>query len=206
MGLFLNFGAGLNQLPEPWQNLNAEHDIRKRLKFQEGSAAFILAEHVIEHVPFLQGFGFLQECRRVLEPGGVLRLAFPDVGRFLASVEGPRRATQWSGDERIEFNDRALRYARALELRDGGSIIRNVSTDAEKIRAGQLLLLAGWHHEAAWTERTAAGALLTVGFLPVVRSRFRLSEHPELAGADGHHKDVGEDLAEMETTVLEATK
>ena len=81
-GLFLNFGAGPNQLPEPWQNLDPTHDIRKRLRFENGSVAAILAEHVIEHAPFLQVLGFFQECLRVLEPAGMLRIAFPDIGRL----------------------------------------------------------------------------------------------------------------------------
>ena len=29
-----------------------------------------MAEHVIEHVPFLQAMGFFRECVRVLRPGG----------------------------------------------------------------------------------------------------------------------------------------
>ena len=85
MNLLLNFGAGPNQLPQPWRNLGPEHDIRKRLKFEDNSANAILAEHVIEHVPFLQSLGFFREALRVLKPGGVLRVAFPDIGRFLTT-------------------------------------------------------------------------------------------------------------------------
>ena len=81
-GWFLNFGAGPNQLSEPWQNLDPTHDIRKRLRFENGSVAAILAEHVIEHVPFLQVLGFFQECLRVLEPGECSASPFLTLGAF----------------------------------------------------------------------------------------------------------------------------
>jgi predicted SAM-dependent methyltransferase len=42
----------------------------------------VFAEHVIEHVTHLQGLAFLREVLRVLMPGGVLRVCFPDVTRI----------------------------------------------------------------------------------------------------------------------------
>lgn len=189
MGLFLNFGAGPNQLPEPWQNLNAEHDIRKRLRFASGAVSGILAEHVIEHVPFLQGFGFLQECFRLLETGGVLRLAFPDPVRLLGL-----------GNDGFELGSTAGEYAAELAKRPNGEIVRCAS---DKRRAGALMMLVGWHHQSAWTLHTAAVALCTVGFRKVQNRDY---SRGELAGVDGHHKDVGEALALLETTVLEAKK
>lgn len=194
MGHFLNFGAGPNQLPPPWQNLTAQHDIRKPLRFEQSSTSFILAEHVIEHAPFSQGFGFLDECRRILKPGGVLRLAFPDVARFL--FESPDR---WL------WSPMAAVYADELERGPNGALVRNVEP-RERSRAAATLLLVGWNHESCWTRAGAAGVLLSLGYSRVTSVRFRESEHAELAGVDGHHRDVGMALAEMETTVLEATK
>ncbi len=191
MSHFLNFGAGPNQLPEPWQNLNAEHDLRKRLKFQDASVAGILAEHVIEHVPYLQAYGFLLECFRVLEPGGVLRLAFPDPVRLLAiSLEG------------FQLGPKAGDYAAELAKRPHGEVVRR-SSEAEKPRAGAGMLLIGWHHQSMWSLHTAAACLCTIGFSRVVNREYGKGA---LAGIDGHHKDVGEEMALLETTILEATK
>lgn len=189
MGLFLNFGAGPNQLPEPWQNLDPTHDIRKRLRFESGSVAAILAEHVIEHIPFLQALGFFQECLRVLEPGGVLRIAFPDVGRFLTSCS-------------LEFalNKAALRYAEGLGKRAGVELPEGT---LEKTRAALWQMLTGWGHQTAWTEHSAAGALLVLGFSHVCRREYG---HGDLKRVDGHHRDVGPELALLESTILEAQK
>ena len=79
MNHHLHFGAGQNQLPEPWQNLDASHDIRKPLRFDNDTAAAVMAEHVIEHVSYFYALLFLGEAFRVLKPGGVLRVGFPDV-------------------------------------------------------------------------------------------------------------------------------
>lgn len=38
---------------------------------------YIIASHVIEHIPNL--IGFLEDCRSILKPGGVLSLAVPDM-------------------------------------------------------------------------------------------------------------------------------
>lgn len=187
MGRWLHFGAGPNQLPAPWENLNATHDIRKPLRFENGSVSRIHCEHVIEHVSFLQGFAFLGECCRVLEPDGVLRLSFPDVTRmlnFLApNVFGLHAAASALGD--------------AMATRE--RVIRELPV-AERARGALLALLTSWDHQAAWSRDLAAAVLLVHGFNDVRSVPYGSSE------ADGHHKDVGERWARIETTVMEAMK
>jgi len=189
MPLLLHYGPGPNQLPDPWQNLGPAHDIRKPLKFENDSAAGIFAEHVIEHVPFLQGLGFFRECVRVLQPGGVLRIGFPDVGRFLTSEESE-----------LGLNAAALCYADGLAQRAGLDL---PSLARDRVRAALGQMLCGWGHQTAWTEHSAAGALLVAGFSQVHRREYG---HGELKGVDGHHRSVGPELALLESTILEARK
>jgi SAM-dependent methyltransferase len=191
MGHFLNFGGGPNQLPEPWQNLNVEHDIRKRLRFADGSAAGILAEHVIEHVPYLQAYGFLLECFRVLAPEGILRLAFPDPVRLLAI-----------GLDGFSLGPKADEYAAELAKRSHGEVVRR-SRIADRPRAGAGMMLIGWHHQSMWSLHTAAAVLCQIGFRRVVSREYGRGA---LAEIDGHHKDVGMEMCLLETTILEATK
>lgn len=196
MGHYLNFGAGPNQLAEPWQNLNAGHDIRKALRFDDESVSRILAEHVIEHVPFMAGFGFLRECHRVLEPGGVLRLAFPDASRFILQ-----------DGSQLLFSMRGLQYAQALEAQEQGGLIRAVQGDDQKTRAALVMLFAGWGHQAAWSEPIAAGVLLVHGFSEVRSCAYGTTPRPGgLVGVDGHHIAVGHEMARLETSILEAVK
>jgi ubiquinone/menaquinone biosynthesis C-methylase UbiE len=194
MGHFLNFGPGPNLLPEPWQNLDASHDIRKRLRFDPDTVTAILAEHVIEHVPFLQALGFLRECLRVLEPGGVLRLGFPDISRFVhTQVDGV--------SVRFVLREFAAdAYTAGLEARSAFGMQEPGITEG---RRGLWQMLTGWGHQMAWTEQSAAGALLVVGF-----SRVTWRDHGtgDLPRIDGHHLDVGPELTKIETTILEAKK
>jgi Methyltransferase domain len=188
---FLHFGCGPNLLPEPWQNLDPSHDIRKRLRFESGSVRAVFAEHVIEHVPYLQALGFFSEALRVLEPGGVLRVAFPDIGRLICCDV-----------DSYKFTRNAATYAELLKLRPAMTILEIGPTE-HLIHRALLQLLRGWGHQMAWTEDSAAGALLVSGF-----SEVKIREYGQgaLSGIDGHHLDVGGELAKLESTILEATK
>ena len=77
-GRKLHFGCG-QKLLGGWDNYDREVDIARPLPFPSGSADVIFCEHVIEHVDYRAAMAFLFECRRVLRPDGVLRVAFPDV-------------------------------------------------------------------------------------------------------------------------------
>ena len=49
------------------------------LPFADGIFDYIHGVHVIEHVPWRCGLRLLKECRRVLKPGGVVRIVTPDM-------------------------------------------------------------------------------------------------------------------------------
>jgi predicted SAM-dependent methyltransferase len=72
----INLGCGENRL-EGWNNHDADVDITKRLPWDDNEIDFILAEHVVEQVTHIEALGFMQECWRVLRPGGTLRLCIP---------------------------------------------------------------------------------------------------------------------------------
>ncbi|MED7953833.1 MULTISPECIES: methyltransferase domain-containing protein [unclassified Streptomyces] len=58
-------------------------DISKPLPFADASVDWVYAEHLIEHVTMPVAVGWLREARRVLRPGGVLRITTPDLARYL---------------------------------------------------------------------------------------------------------------------------
>ena len=60
------------------------------LPFDSGSVVAIFHEHLLEHLPLQAGDSFMQECFRVLRPGGILRVGVPDAGRLIQSYAGDR--------------------------------------------------------------------------------------------------------------------
>lgn len=58
-------------------------DICRPLPFADGCVDWVYAEHLIEHVSLADGIAFLGEVRRILTPGGLLRLTTPDLARYI---------------------------------------------------------------------------------------------------------------------------
>lgn len=54
-------------------------DCRKRLPFKNNSVDFIYTGHFIEHLYYYQVVSLMKECRRILRPGGILRISIPDI-------------------------------------------------------------------------------------------------------------------------------
>jgi SAM-dependent methyltransferase len=55
-----------------------------RIPCASGSAAAIYSSHMIEHLDRSEARSFLTEVRRVLRPGGVVRIAAPDLSRLVS--------------------------------------------------------------------------------------------------------------------------
>ena len=91
----LNLGCG----PQPaagWINADRERfdgvdlcgDIREGLALPDGAVRYAVAMHFLQDLPWGDIPGALAEIRRVLVPGGVLRLGLPDLDR---AVDAYRR-------------------------------------------------------------------------------------------------------------------
>jgi predicted SAM-dependent methyltransferase len=65
-------------------------DLRRGIPFPESSAKAVFLEHFLEHLTLRQGLDLLDECRRVLAPGGVIRVSVPDLEKYLRSYAGDR--------------------------------------------------------------------------------------------------------------------
>lgn len=57
-------------------------DLLGRLPLPDDYATLVYSSHFLEHIPREQVACFLTECRRILAPGGVLRLVLPDLGNL----------------------------------------------------------------------------------------------------------------------------
>lgn len=55
------------------------HDARTRFPFEDGSVDLIYSAHFLEHLTYSEGRSFLEECNRLLVPGGTARITVPDL-------------------------------------------------------------------------------------------------------------------------------
>lgn len=74
---------------EPARMYFLQHDGTQRFPFRDGRFSWIIAEHFIEHVSYPAAVAFLAEARRLLAPGGTLRLSTPDLAIYAAAYFDP---------------------------------------------------------------------------------------------------------------------
>ena len=67
-------------------------DLTKRFPDPDASLQYIFGEHVIEHLSYEDGLAMLRECYRVLAPGGTIRLATPNLLKYLQLFREPKTA------------------------------------------------------------------------------------------------------------------
>jgi predicted SAM-dependent methyltransferase len=90
----LNWGCG--EWPEPgWLNSDVKDtpgidivaDVRTGLPLDTDSIDYIVSIHALPELPYPDLVPALTELRRVLKPGGILRLALPDLERGIAAYQ-----------------------------------------------------------------------------------------------------------------------
>jgi SAM-dependent methyltransferase len=55
------------------------YDVRKGLRFADDSVRYIYSSHTFEHFTYAESLAIAKDCRRVLMPGGILRIVVPDL-------------------------------------------------------------------------------------------------------------------------------
>lgn len=61
------------------------HDVTHPLPAEDGAFDWAYSEHLVEHVTPQQAVLWLKDVRRVLRPGGLLRLTTPDLERYASA-------------------------------------------------------------------------------------------------------------------------
>ena len=160
-----------------WENRDIETDIRQPLPFASNSASHIYASHLIEHVTHQQAWNFLAECKRVLVPDGILRVAIPDITQMSRRMTGE--------------------YQQAVKNGGHGDGTRESALKAAVFSHG---------HQAAWNQELLATFIEGVGFSSVRLCDYGISSDHEMCGRELHGQTVGEKVARVETSVVEANK
>ena len=157
-------------------------DATRPWPFPPNSVGRIYADNMIEHVPVAAGRSVLRHAFAALQPGGVIRLATPDVERIARLyLEGA-----------TEFNLRCMEHDRrtGYDVHYPVDLLRNVFTAAG--------------HEVGYQfdYSILSAELEAVGFVDVKRCEAGESEDEELRGLELRASDI-EAAREL---IVEATK
>ena len=93
----LHLGCGTHRL-SGWVNIDLAGpaadlriDVRAGLPFDDAAVEVVYIAHLLEHLEYPDdALGLLRECRRVLVPGGLLRVVVPDIKSFVQAYDDGR--------------------------------------------------------------------------------------------------------------------
>lgn len=189
--MLVNIGAGDTGL-DGWVNMDAFKctgvnclwDPRQAMPFDDNSVRGIFSEHFFEHIHYTEEApAFLQECHRVLKPGGIVRIIVPDAGRYLKAYAA---ASPWN-----EMTSLRPLEAERLDPYFGWTY----NTPMELVNA---VFRQIQEHKFAYDFETLAFILKQNGFVDIEQRSFRDSAMPELA--------IGQESRKTESLYVEARK
>lgn len=188
----LHLGCGLHRI-DGWLNSDLSPraksvvmvDVTKQFPFADEAFDYVFSEHMIEHLSYAEGRRMLDECFRVLRPGGTLRLSTPDLS-FLIGLYGK---------EKSMLQDRYIRWV--TEKFIGGA---PVCEDTFVINN----FVRNWGHTFIYDEKTLRLSLEKSQFTAIVRCNLNESVHPDLRNLE-NEKRLPDGFVRLETFTLEAT-
>jgi predicted SAM-dependent methyltransferase len=109
----LNLGCGQRFHPD-WKNIDfvshapevLAHDLTTGIPMPHHSCDAVYHSHVLEHFSKSDGAAFMQDCFRVLKPGGVLRVVVPDLEALATQYLQALQAVRQDADEMHMANHR----------------------------------------------------------------------------------------------------
>jgi predicted SAM-dependent methyltransferase len=145
-----------------------ELDITQPLPFADNAVDWVYAEHLIEHVTFTAGVAWLTEVRRILAPGGVVRITTPDLRKYAESY--------LNGDGFFK------KHRRRMDMALGGIAPSMPSRGA--FMFNQLFYVYGhrWIFDEAELRHLFASAGFDAGAVTV--HSYRVGGRPDVAGLD----------------------
>jgi SAM-dependent methyltransferase len=127
----LNLGCG-SRFDASWVNIDMvatgegviAHDISTGIPLPDQSCEVVYHSHVLEHIPRADAPAFLQECFRVLIPGGIIRIAVPDLERIVRTyLEKMEKAVAGNADAADDYDWIMLElYDQAVRNKSGGGM------------------------------------------------------------------------------------
>lgn len=196
----LHIGAGGSYL-EGWLNVDLE-PLEERIAYfdaatdyplPDNSIDFVFSEHLFEHLNIEQQVKMLSEVKRVLKPGGAVRIATPNLDSIL-DIRGKKNDPLIG--EYITWGARTYMPAQVSRFGEGANdeifIINNY--------------FYSWGHQFIHNPRTIRMLLENAGFKKITQEKIYESEIPTFRKMETHGNVIPPRFNEMETMVFEAQK
>ena len=163
-------------------------DASKKFPFDDETFDYVFSEHLIEHLTCREGSAMVRECFRVLKKGGRLRLATPDLRKWISLLNDP-----------LEKDPEDYIRWYAEKFMEEGDGVSGICVLNHNIR--------NWGHQFLYDERTLRELLLNAGFGNIQRFLPGQSDLQDLKGIEKHGVLTGNESAnQFETLVVEALK
>ena len=125
--IFLEVGAGNKKGENGWTSIDVTKecdifwDLRKGLPFPNESISRIYSEHFLEHLSFKEGQRFLDDCLRVLLPGGMFSICVPNAKIYIEAYLSDRTLdnNQFFGYKPAYNNTTKIDYVNYTAYMDG---------------------------------------------------------------------------------------
>jgi predicted SAM-dependent methyltransferase len=189
----LQIGAGRVDYPG-WLNNDivpgpgeAYIDATKRFPIPDGSFQYIFGEHVIEHLSYDEGLLMLRECHRVLASGGKLRLATPNLAKYIQLFQDPKPR-----DVR-EYLQKKLETHHWPPSSHPELMILNFE-------------MRSFGHQYIYDPSTLAERLTKAGFRMVTERKPGESDDPQLRDIEARHNSSWRLINDYESMILEAVR
>jgi predicted SAM-dependent methyltransferase len=166
----LNWGCG-TEPPDGWINCDIKEgagidiscDIREGLPLEASSLDYVVSVHALPELPYPDVEPALTELHRVLKPGGVLRLALPDLEKAMRAYG------------------------------EGNADYFLIPDDDVRSLGGKLIVQMTWYgySKSMYTFDFTEELLYRSGFRRAVRCRYQetVSEHPEITALDNRERE-----------------
>lgn len=146
--------------------VNCVYDCRHHLPFPDNSVEYIFTEHFMEHIDLTEDVPFfLNECRRVLKPGGIIRIVVPDAEKYINAYVN----RSWSELSEVSSH-----------INEQGRDTYFESDYSTMMQPVNFIFRQGHHHKYAYDYETLADLLSCYGFRDVTRREFGESGRPDL--------------------------
>ena len=194
--LWVNVGCGAQGLPG-WVNIDCfpadgvtiVRDCRTALPLPTDSARGIFTEHFLEHLDYYEEAPrFLQECRRVLQPGATLRVIVPDGAKYLSAYNDTGWTSLRSFSPLFSLNSQSDERP--------FSRVREVLPFRTKMEVVNFHFRQSGQHRFSYDFETLCQLLTDCGFKSVGQQTYRSSHLPDLT--------IDSEIRAAESLVVEA--